>query len=131
MRTNDKHPWQLFSYYCHMNWNQLTHIAQLETIDRDSATQPILIFKHSTRCSTSSMALARVERSWGKQTTSLPTPFYLDLIKHRDISNSIAERYGVEHQSPQVLVIAKSRCIYSQTHSAISVEEMLQETQQG
>ncbi len=114
-----------------MNWNQLTDIAQLETIDRDSATQPILIFKHSTRCNISSMALARVERSWNKQTTNLPAPYYLDLIKHRDISNSIAERYEVEHQSPQVLVITNGRCIYSQTHSAISVEEMLEETQQG
>ena len=114
-----------------MNWNQLTDIAQLETIDRDSSTQPVLIFKHSTRCSTSSMALARVERSWDKQTTNLPTPYYLDLLKHRDISNAIATRYGIEHQSPQVLVIDKARCIYSQTHMAISVEEMLEETQQG
>jgi len=114
-----------------MNWNQLTDITQLETIDNDSATQPVLIFKHSTRCSTSSMALARVERSWGKQAANLPTPYYLDLLKNRDISDAIAGRYGIEHQSPQVLVIAGGRCIYSQTHMAISVEEMLEETQQG
>ncbi len=120
-----------FSYYCRMNWNQLTDIAQLDTIDSDSATQAVIIFKHSTRCSTSSMALARVERSWNTQAANLLTPYYLDLIKHRDISNAIATRYGVEHQSPQALVISNGCCIFSQTHLAISVEEILEETQQA
>lgn len=77
------------------------------------------------------MALARVERSWKTQDANLPTPYYLDLIKHRDVSNAIAHRYGVRHQSPQVLVIVKGRCIFSQTHLEISVEDILEETKQG
>jgi bacillithiol system protein YtxJ len=36
------------------------------------------------------------------------TPYFLDLIAHREISNGIASRFGVMHQSPQLLLEGKS-----------------------
>ncbi|MFM1898099.1 MAG: hypothetical protein RL577_339 [Bacteroidota bacterium] len=50
------------------------------------------------------------------------TPFYyLDLIAHRDLSSSIADRTGVRHESPQVLIIDKGECCYHASHMEISV----------
>ena len=105
-----------------MNWNTLTTIEQLQTIDSESATQPIMLFKHSTRCSISSAALARLERGWKEAGVK---PYYVDLLVYRDLSNEIATRYGIEHQSPQVLVIKNGQAIYNESHMGIDVEELL------
>ena len=106
----------------HMNWNTLTTIEQLQTIDTESATQPIMLFKHSTRCSISSAALARLERGWKEAGVK---PYYVDLLVYRDLSNAIATKYGIVHQSPQVLVIKNGQAIYNESHMGIDVEELL------
>jgi bacillithiol system protein YtxJ len=104
-----------------MNWIPLTTEAQLDEIIDMSASKPTLIFKHSTRCSISSTALNRLERAWGSTETSA---YYLDLIAYRPISGLIAEKFNVEHQSPQVLVINQGKCSYSATHLDISMDEI-------
>jgi bacillithiol system protein YtxJ len=104
-----------------MHWNPLTDLHQLDEIVGISQNQPVVIFKHSTRCSISSTALSRFERAWGE---TINPAFYLDLIAYRPISLEIAEQFEVQHQSPQVLVINKGVCTYSATHWDISVDEL-------
>jgi bacillithiol system protein YtxJ len=45
--------------------------------------------------------------------------YYLDLLAYRSVSNAVAQHYGIEHQSPQVLLIKEGKCVYSETHMAI------------
>ena len=111
-----------------MNWNQLNDIAQLETIKKDSFQQPQLIFKHSTRCSISSMAKNRLDRSDAPQGVNF---YYLDLIAHRNISNSIAEVFSVDHESPQILLIRNGECVYDESHSGISMDEIAEQAQKN
>jgi len=108
-----------------MNWKNLTDISELEEINNLSKEQKILLFKHSTRCSISSSALDRLERNWKEEDSEKLIPYFLDLLNHRDISNAIADRYAVEHQSPQVLVIQDGKCVYSETHYGISYEDLM------
>lgn len=108
-----------------MNWNQLTDVSDLDKINRLSKEQKVLLFKHSTRCSISSAALNRLERNWKDEDSEKLTPFYLDLLNHRDVSNSIADLYAIEHQSPQVLVIQDGKCIYNEAHYGISYEDLM------
>lgn len=106
-----------------MHWHQLTELSQLNdiiTTTKQSAEKlTVLIFKHSTRCSISSMALNRLESRW--KDSELVKPYYLDLLNYRDISNEIAHVFGVEHQSPQVLLIQNGKCFYHASHTDISV----------
>ena len=104
-----------------MQWIPLTSVTQLDEIVGQSASKPVVIFKHSTRCSISSTALNRFERAWDSENTPA---YYLDLIAYRPISGQIAEQFAVEHQSPQVLIIDKGACPYSATHWDISVDEI-------
>ena len=104
-----------------MNWIPLTTEAQLEEIVQLSETKPTIIFKHSTRCSISSTALSRLERAWDAAETPA---YYLDLIAYRPISSAIAEKFDIEHQSPQVLVINQGKCSYSATHWDIAMDEI-------
>jgi bacillithiol system protein YtxJ len=110
-----------------MNWQHLTDLNQLSDIVDTSFKQPdeiqaVLIFKHSTRCSISSMALNRLENKW-TETPKIPV-YFLDLIQNRAISNKIAEIFNIEHASPQVLLIKNGQCFYTSSHSAISVADI-------
>lgn len=108
-----------------MNWIPLQESSQLKVIDEASQHKPILIFKHSTRCSISKVALSRLE----KEDKILSADcYYLDLLKHRDISNQIAEHYQIHHESPQVLLIKNGTCVYDESHMNITWDDLEKET---
>lgn len=107
-----------------MNWNTLSSVEQLEEIKKASYQQPQLIFKHSTRCSISSMILNRLERS---EATDQIRFHYLDLLAHRNLSNQLAEDFSVYHESPQVLLIKNGECIYDESHQGINMDEITEQ----
>ncbi|HFS66691.1 MAG TPA: bacillithiol system redox-active protein YtxJ [Flavobacteriia bacterium] len=95
------------------NWKELETIEQLDTIEKESYSKPVLIFKHSTRCGISRSVLKAFE----KQFKDLHADFYyLDLLNHRDISNEIASRYNVVHQSPQLLILKDGKVVKHDSH---------------
>ncbi|MBA4198492.1 MAG: bacillithiol system redox-active protein YtxJ [Chitinophaga sp.] len=107
-----------------MDWIKLTQMEQLQEIKQQSFAQPQVIFKHSTCCSISSVALNRLER------TEKPAGidfYYLDLIANRNISNAVAETFQVYHESPQILLIKNGECIYDESHSGINIDDIVQE----
>jgi len=105
-----------------VNWIPLTDPAQLDAIDHASQERPVLLFKHSTRCSISTAALDRLERAWTPADDQMHTAYYLDLLRYRDLSDAIARRYGVQHESPQVLVIRNGRCVQYASHFGITYD---------
>ena len=107
-----------------MDWNTIQSAEDIEEIKKASESGRVLIFKHSTRCSISSMALNRLERAWKPAETQGLQPFFLDLIAKRPISAQIADEFGVRHESPQVLVIENGKCIYDNSHMGISYNEL-------
>ncbi len=108
-----------------MHWIELNQQEQLESIL--SSSEPVVLFKHSTRCSVSNMALKYFEKEWDQE-QNLPT-YFLDVIQNRSLSNMIAERLQVHHESPQVLLIKNSECILDASHQDISATEILEELQ--
>lgn len=107
-----------------MNWNRLERPEQLKEIITESADNNILIFKHSTRCNISRSTLDRLERNWKDAEVPNVKPYFLDLLSYRDISNTIAEQFQVEHQSPQVLIIRHGQAIYDNSHYGIDFQEI-------
>ncbi|MCB9047086.1 MAG: bacillithiol system redox-active protein YtxJ [Chitinophagales bacterium] len=107
-----------------MNWTELTNEAQLDAIAEESKTQPVVIFKHSIRCSISAMAKTRLERSEQPEGIKF---YYLDLINYRPVSNKVAEVFSVHHESPQVLLIKGGECVYEESHNGISMEEIAEQ----
>ena len=105
-----------------INWNELTDLVQLDEIISISNEKPVAIFKHSTKCSVSRMALKQFENEFNS--SDKITPYFLDLIAHRDISNEIANRFGVTHQSPQLILIKNGKAIYNVSHSDIDAESL-------
>jgi len=112
-----------------LKWNELSSVGQLDEIDKISSSQPVAIFKHSTRCSISAASLNRLERKWDINKAGDIQPYYLDLIANREISNAVAERYGIDHQSPQLLLIQQGRCTYNNSHFGIAFDELVDNIQ--
>ena len=108
-----------------MNWNNLDSAEKLNSLHNESKENKIIIFKHSTRCSISSMALSRFERNFKEEELKDAKAYFLDLITFRNLSNQIADTYNVRHESPQVLVISNGECIYNASHSGISYNEII------
>lgn len=104
-----------------MTWNALNTEEILDEVKVVSATRPVILFKHSTRCSISSMAKNRVE----KIPNDTPALFYyLDLLNYRGLSNKIAEVYSLPHESPQVLLIVNGECVYEESHNGINAQDI-------
>jgi bacillithiol system protein YtxJ len=107
-----------------MNWNTLQNADQLTDLIIESNEKDVLIFKHSTRCSISKTTLDRLERNWKETEIPNVKPYLVDLLTFRELSNAIATRFGVEHQSPQVLIISKGQSRYDRSHFDIDYHQI-------
>lgn len=105
-----------------VGWRQLTDLGQLNEIIEVSSEKPVVIFKHSTRCHISKMVLRQFEHEFNSQENVVP--YFLDLLQHRDISNEIANRFGVMHQSPQLIIIKDGIAVYNASHSDIDASQL-------
>ena len=104
-----------------MDWIVLREENEIEEIIKRSENKPQVIFKHSTRCSISSVAKGRLERSRVPPGTDF---YYLDLINYRNISNKIAQVFKVHHESPQILIIKNGECVYDESHMGINPSDI-------
>jgi len=94
----------------------------LEDLLDKSKTDPVLIFKHSTQCSISAQAYEEfVDFVEGIQGLTCGTVL---VIENRDLSNAIASRFGVRHQSPQALLIKDGRVIWHASHWSITTDSL-------
>ncbi|MBL7816776.1 MAG: bacillithiol system redox-active protein YtxJ [Saprospiraceae bacterium] len=106
-----------------IQWTALQNEGQIAEIIQLSHSVPCLIFKHSTRCNISSMAKARLEQNWSFSMDEIK-PYYLDLLSFRALSDAVADKFNIYHESPQVLLIRDGECTYDASHLDISVEEL-------
>lgn len=107
-----------------MQWIPIETVEQLDTIHAASFNKPQVIFKHSTTCSISKMALSRFERAQAPETIDFN---YLDLLNYRNISAAIAEKFQVHHESPQVILLKNGACIYDESHYGIMMDEIVEQ----
>jgi bacillithiol system protein YtxJ len=106
-------------------WNQLTEIETLEEIAEISYQQPVAILKHSSSCGISRMVLRQFEKEYDLHEGRIKL-YFLDLLNHRDISNKIASKFNVPHESPQLIVIKDGSVVYNASHGEISADSLKQ-----
>ena len=92
--------------------NKFFKIDNKETLDKlitDSRTTPVVIFKHSTSCGISSAAYREMEK--------LEAPVnLLEVQSARDVSREIADRTGIRHETPQVIVLKDGKAVWDASH---------------
>lgn len=104
-------------------WIPLSSFEQLDDIEEKSVSRTQIIFKHSTTCGISRMVLNMFEKNPLLQEDSTDL-YFLDLHRYRDVSNEIAQKFQVFHQSPQLLVIKNGQTVDHASHGAITEMEL-------
>lgn len=106
-----------------ITWKSIQTASDFQAAMAESKERTIIIFKHSTRCSVSFMAKKSLEMQWDIEEEKASI-YYLDLIAFRSISHLIAQELGVDHQSPQAIVIKNEVVMDARSHSEISVDAL-------
>jgi bacillithiol system protein YtxJ len=108
-----------------LQWNYLVSIEDLNAAEQVSHEKTVLLFKHSTRCSISRFVVKQFENTFDISEDTMEI-YFLDLIEYRSISNEIASRFGVVHQSPQMIVLKNGKAVYDASHESIDVKSLEQ-----
>lgn len=111
-----------------MNWKLLTTEEEIQKIIEFSDTKPVLIFKYSGRCSICDRVQDIMESDWSENESANEekiTPYFLDLVRYRNVSNAVARKFNVMHESPQALVIKNGKIVYTESHGHIRFDEIL------
>ncbi|WP_350288302.1 bacillithiol system redox-active protein YtxJ [uncultured Croceitalea sp.] len=100
-------------------WIPLQSMGQLDEIEKKSKTKTQVIFKHSTTCGISRMVLNMFVDTYGIDSEHMDL-YFLDLHAYRAVSNEVAIKFQVLHQSPQLLIIKNGVTVFHTSHGAIS-----------
>lgn len=105
-------------------WIDLNEMKQLDKLEEVSETKTVAILKHSTRCGVSRMVLRMFESDYDLASDEPVELYFLDLITHREISNEIASRFNVKHESPQLIVLKDREVVHHSSHQSISANKL-------
>lgn len=105
------------------SWTSLERATQVDELLARSYETPCLIFKHSTKCFISEVALRRLESKWSFSDQQL-VPYFVDAIAQRPISKQVCEVFEEHHETPQILLIDKGEVILEANNMDIHAEEI-------
>lgn len=105
-------------------WHALTEKAQLTELEKESESKTVVIFKHSTRCGISRMVLNNFERNYDLKKDEGLKLYFLDLLANRDISNEVANRFNVRHESPQMIILKDRKVVQHASHHSIELQQV-------
>lgn len=108
-----------------MSFIQLKTLEDVQELLAGSDREPVFLLKHSSQCPISAevySAFSEFDRQGG---TDRPWNCALvRVIEERPLSNQIAEQLGVEHQSPQILLISGSKVLWHDSHWRLTLDKM-------
>ncbi len=107
-----------------INWIDLNEVNQLEELEKESEEKTVVILKHSTSCGISRMVLRMFESDYDLPEDAEVKMYFLDLIAHRDVSNAVANKFSVKHESPQMIILKNREVVHHSSHQSISADKV-------
>jgi bacillithiol system protein YtxJ len=99
------------------NFIELSSSEQLEELFEKSNEKPVVLFKHSVTCPISTNVYSEV--------SDVENDVNLVIVQRaRDISNEIARKTGIRHESPQAIVLKNGKAVYHASHYDITAEDI-------
>jgi bacillithiol system protein YtxJ len=103
-------------------WKHISSESDLDIVLNDESNlNPVVLFKHSTRCPVSFTAKKMFEFGWDNSFDA----YLIDLIAHRNVSNKISSELNIQHESPQLLVVSKNKVVYDASHGSIDAQVVI------
>lgn len=103
----------------------MTQIDTAADLDAAFAAPAALLFKNSMTCPISAAARQEMRQLLDERPDA---PLHLlDVNAHKDLSREVARRTGIEHDSPQVILLCNGQPRWFATHYAIHAGEIATE----
>lgn len=106
------------------HWNVLEDISDVDEVLQKSKERPQLLYKHSNRCGTCMFAKSEIEKR-SEDIEERADMHFIDVINSREVSNYLAEKLNLRHESPQAILLANGKVIWHNSHSAIKSTKIL------
>ena len=106
-----------------MSWHELRSEEEFNRLLEDQS-QSFAIFKHSSRCGVSSWVRRSFNSDW-KSDYSQVDIYEVDVIRNRAISQLIAEKLNIHHESPQLIVVKNGEVIHNESHNNIEAKSLV------
>lgn len=119
--------------YMHPELKTLHGLEELERELAASGDRPLLLFKHSFTCGVSAEALDELVTHLNGRPAEA-TYAMVTVQTHREVSNAVARKLGVRHETPQALLVRDGRVVWSASHfrvTAAAVEDAIQRHPSG
>lgn len=98
-------------------FNEIHDTEELAALFEKSNEQPIVLFKHSTTCPISSGVYQEVSKA--------DADINLIVVQHaRSVSNAVAEKTGVRHESPQAIILKNEQVVYHASHYDVTAQDV-------
>lgn len=105
-------------------WTMLEDVAQLEELESSSTQKIVVLFKHSTRCMVSRMAWSMFQKDFDPEWTGKTSLYIVDVLNARAVSQQIEKRFGVRHESPQLILLKDKKVVFHQSHAQITARRI-------
>lgn len=98
---------------------QLRDESEFEEIQK---APKVVIYKHSNRCGICTTSLLEV-RHFADTHPDVPV-YIIDVVAQRPLARAIADRLGVRHASPQVIVLSDGQPVWNASHFRINAPDI-------
>lgn len=106
-------------------WNILKSISETDEAFDQSKRRPQLFYKHSNRCGTCMFAKSEIEKS-SEEIREHADMHFIDVIRSRGVSDYLAEKLNIRHESPQAILLIDGKVVWHDSHSAVKSNKILE-----
>jgi bacillithiol system protein YtxJ len=101
------------------NYQEIVSTESLAEVLKSSEGQPILFFKHSNTCGVSNRAFGEFQQYLQSPESAGAHNYVIIVQKARAVSDELARLLGIEHESPQAIVVRGGRVVWNDSHLAL------------
>jgi len=101
----------------------LLNLADLDAALARAKGEAILIFKHSPTCGVSAQAHEEIGDLLANAPLAVPV-YVISVRLQREVSEAVTRRFGIRHESPQVLLVHDGAVLWHASHFRVSAAEI-------
>ena len=109
-----------------LDMETLTTQAELDELVKRSNTEPVILYKHSVTCPISARAQEQVVE------LKHDIPSYAVVVQYaRDLSQKVEDEFGIEHETPQVIIVKGGKAVADFSHANITTKDVREAVEQA
>lgn len=106
-------------------WYEIRTTQEMDNVILASSERSQVILKHSNSCGVSFFAKQNLDTIPSEQLSEADL-YIIDVIRHRDVSYYLADKFNIRHESPQVFVIRDKQVVWNGSHGRVNADNVLE-----